>query len=220
MTRLAILPLLILLVLLGAAPAVAKGPIDVTVSGPGVDSVRIDAVSAPGGVTVQSLADRSGLFAIYGAEPLGPAPDLSTEELGPRFTLTWGLGEEAADGAPIVTHVYPFAAGGPWSFVPDGQSLFGGPVGDGWIGTDPSLTKLLVRLGAERPGATTGATTGATSAVAAGTTGTTGADSRGEAGTPTPDRTSYVAGAGLLLVALLAGGAVLHHRRRSVALPA
>ncbi|WP_322938203.1 hypothetical protein [Nocardioides bizhenqiangii] len=131
-----------------ATPATAKGPTDVDVSGPGVDGVHLT-YTARADVDAGSLGEASRLYDMWSPGLLEPAPDLTEEELGPRYLLTWSgdphSGETGTD--LVVQHAYPFAEGGAWVEFPPDQELWGAPIAQGWIQT-PKLTAELVELGA------------------------------------------------------------------------
>jgi hypothetical protein len=121
---------------LTATPAVAKGPTDLTVYGPGVD-VYVDLTSRRGtNIGIQTLGDAARLYRHWDGSGLAPAPPLTPDQLGPRYVLTWTVGSSAW----AVQHAYPFAEGGAWvQFVPEGTG--------GWTKA-PGLKKQLVELGA------------------------------------------------------------------------
>ncbi len=82
---------------------------------------------------------------------MGPAPDLSADELGPRYVLTWSGAAHGDERDVVVQHAYPFAEGGGWvEFLP-GQQLYGAPVAEGWVEA-PGLRADLVALGAVAEG--------------------------------------------------------------------
>jgi hypothetical protein len=129
---------------LTAIPAVAKGPTDLTVYGPGVD-VYVDLTSRRGtDVGAQALGQAARLYRHWDGSGLAPAPPLTPGQLEPRYVLTWTVGSSAW----AVQHAYPFAEGGAWvQFVPEGTG--------GWTKA-PGLKKQLIALGAveEQPAAT------------------------------------------------------------------
>lgn len=146
--------LLLLLAVLGvpitsAGPAVAKGATSVTVSGPGVEDQTLGLTRTTDDADVGSLAETSGLYGIFGEPQFSGRPDLTAGELGPRYTLTW----YEADARMVVSHVYPFAEGGAWAEVPDGQRLWGAPIETGWWHGGTALQQHLVSLGATSRGA-------------------------------------------------------------------
>ncbi len=130
------------------SPGHAKGPTDVVASGPGVDDVHLTYTERSGDVDTGTLGDASRLYDMWSSDLLGAAPDLSSDELGPRYVLTWSGDPHGAGSEDVVVqHAYPFAEGGGWvEFLPD-QELYGAPIAQGWIQA-PKLVAKLVELGA------------------------------------------------------------------------
>jgi hypothetical protein len=201
---------LTVLALAGTVPAgQAKGPTDVVVSGPGVDDVHLTYTEPIDDVDAGTLGDVSQLYDVWSPGKLGPAPDLSADQLGPRYVLNWS-GDPHGDGNDdiVVQHAYPFAEGGAWiEFLP-GQEMYGAPIASGWVQA-PRLRTEMVELGAvEESPEPAVATTEA--AAAPGDAGPSGQDS-GSSGT------SYdvAVPAGILLaIALIGGVLVVRHRGR------
>lgn len=151
--RSACVAVLMLLLATTAAPAVAKGPAEVAVAGPGVDRTLNHYTHSGLDVDLGSLSEAARIFDIYGAQRPQTGPDVAEEALGARYVLTWDLGEE-----DVVQHAYPFAEGGAWVHLLPGQELFGEPMAHGWSSA-PALTEQLVGLGAvDEARASTGST--------------------------------------------------------------
>ncbi len=130
------------------SPATAKGPTDVVVSGPGIDDVHLT-YTERADVDSGTLGDASRLYDMWSPGQLGPSPDLSADELGPRYVLTWSGDPHSRETGKdlVVQHAYPFAEGGAWVEFPPDQELWGAPLAAGWVQT-PKLTAELVELGA------------------------------------------------------------------------
>lgn len=152
MQRLLLTPLVLVAVLgvtvAAPAPALAKGASSVTVTGPGVVARSITYTQAPDDVDLDSLAEASGIYGIFGAGDFVARPELSAAELGPRYVLTWYQGPSQV---LAVSHVYPFAEGGAWAHVPRGQRLFGESTRAGWSHGGAALERAMVRAGAVEP---------------------------------------------------------------------
>ena len=198
----AVLSLLLALLVVTAPPAAAKGPTDVQVSGPGVDTA-LGWTRRAGDIDVGSLSEAARINHHWDGSGLGPSPGLTTRQLGPRYVLTWTVGRSAW----AVQHAYPFAEGGAWArfvSVPDG-----GP--GGWVRA-PALEAQLVALGA-------GAET-PDPAVDAVDPAAVEADPVAAAEPSAKDdpASSYdavvVVGGALLALAVLVGGALVVRRRR------
>ena len=135
-----------------ASPAVAKGPQEVAVSGPGVDTTMNYYTKSVADVDMGSLGEAVRIFDVYGTYRPEPTPGVAKEALGARYVLTWDMGDH-----DLVQYAYPFAEGGAWVHFLPGQKLFGKPVADGWSSA-PALTEELVALGAVDQGSTSDAT--------------------------------------------------------------
>ena len=122
MKRLLLVPFLLLTALAVpvtvAAPAHAKGATKVVVEGPGMETMKLRLYTRrTDDVDLGSLSEVTGIYGIFGSGQYTEAPDLTEAELGPRYVLTWYQASEVM----AVSHVYPFAEGGAWAVVPDGQ---------------------------------------------------------------------------------------------------
>ncbi len=195
-----------------ASPAMAKGPAEVAVAGPGVDRTLSHFTNNGQDVDLGSLSEAARIFDIYSNQRPQPAPDVAAEALGARYVLTWDLGEE-----DVVQHAYPFAEGGAWVHLVPGQEIFGEPVADGWSSA-PALTEQLVGLGAvDKAKGSTGPTGSAEQPQPALAT----ADPEATPGAPSPDEsdegTSYdVVVPAAVVVTVLLATALLIARRRSL----
>jgi hypothetical protein len=139
-----------------ATPALAKGPSQARITGPGL--ARAIVVSGPGEPGQQgrlaTLAGQTSLFTVlFGAGGSVPKPArLRTPPpkatLGPRYTIIYTVpgvtpqpGEEFGR---IRQDLYPQAAGGPVIYTPPGQHGFGQPLrATGWLRGSAQLTTPL-----------------------------------------------------------------------------
>jgi hypothetical protein len=140
------------------AAALAKGPAEATLAGPGLDGpVAFTGSGAPGGSgPLSRLVELTGFFpAVFGQSPSPMLPGRPARDLGPRYTLKYDLG-----GKPIGQYVYPYAEPEPVVFTPAGQPYFDGArtIG-GWYAGSRTLEVVLVEAGVPatrpRPGAGT-----------------------------------------------------------------
>jgi hypothetical protein len=208
-----------------ATPALAKGPSQARITGPGL--VRAVVVSGNGEPGEQgrlaNLALQTGLFTVMfgaGASIGGPAPTrLHTPppkvSLGPRYTLVYTVpGVTPQPGQQygrVRQDLYPRAAGGPLIYTPPGQQGFGGPLTvTGWLRGRPQLTRTLAQAGVP-PAAGPQAAQPAHHAAA----GHPAAVHR--AGTRTPGW--IIAPAAVIVAAALTGAALWLRRRRPAAAP-
>ncbi len=123
-----------------AAPAHAKGPDRVQVSGPGLDGIWLMSTRQDD-IDAWTLMEASNLFQMWGAARGGERPDLTDEQLGPAYVLTWYV----RDYWVTETVAYPFAEGGAWVTTTDGM--------EDWMRSGRQLRRLMIVLGAIRPGA-------------------------------------------------------------------
>ncbi|HEX7269360.1 MAG TPA: hypothetical protein VF256_18325 [Streptosporangiaceae bacterium] len=143
-----------------AAPALAKGPLQARITGPGlVHAIVVSGGGEPGQPgKLASLAEQTSLFAVmFGADGGGPAPvRLRTPppkaSLGPQYAVIYTVpGVTPQPGQQfgrIRQNVYPHAVGGPVIYTPPGQRGFGQPLqATGWLRGSPQLTRTLAQLG-------------------------------------------------------------------------
>jgi hypothetical protein len=147
---------------LPATPALAKGPSQASITGPGlVRAIVVADGGEPGQQgTLAVLAGQTGLFtAMFGpdvslpvqtpARLRTPPPEAS---LGPQYTVIYTVpgvtprpGEQSGR---IRQDLYPAAAGGPVVYTPPGQAGFGQPLQvTGWLRAGPGLARTLGQLG-------------------------------------------------------------------------
>jgi hypothetical protein len=137
-------------VLLWASPAMAKGPDQATITGPGLaEPIVVNGPGEPGsGYELSELADGSGLFlAMF--EPADPLllSEAPAGPLGPKFEISFRVPDGNETASTVRQELYPQAAGGPVTYTEAGQVVFGRVTGEGWYRTPPSYSDLLERLG-------------------------------------------------------------------------
>ena len=152
-----------------ATPALAKGPSQARITGPGLaHAIVVSGNGEPGQQgRLSTLAMQSGFFfVLFGANASVPAqtpPRLRTPppkaSIGPRYTIIYTVpGVTPQPGAQlgrIRQDLYPRAAGGPAVYTPPGQPGFGGPLAiTGWLRASPLLPRTLAQLGIPPPSGT------------------------------------------------------------------
>jgi hypothetical protein len=143
-----------------AAPALAKGPSQASITGPGlIHAIVVSGDGEPGQPgRLATLGGQTYLFTVlFGAGGSVPPPvrlrtPVPKAALGPRYTVTYTVpGVTAPSGQQagrIRQDLYPRAAGGPVIYTPPGQAGFGQPLQvTGWLRGSPGLTRTLARLG-------------------------------------------------------------------------
>ena len=205
-----------------ATPALAKGPSQVRITGPGLTrAVVVSGNGEPGEQgRLASLAEQTGLFTVmFGAGVSGPAPARlhsppPVATLGPRYTVVYTVpGVTPRPGQQfgrVRQDLYPRAAGGPAIYTPPGQQGFGAPLTvTGWLRGRPPLTRTLAQLGVP-PSSGIRATQQTRHAAA-------GRPAAQHAGAGTPGW--IIAPAAVIVAAALAGTAVWLRRRKPAAPP-
>jgi hypothetical protein len=232
-----VLAMLVLALLLAAVPtaAQAKGASAATISGGGPGGlpggpIDLKGDGEPGSDTdLANLADSAGVFAVLfedgstGALTAPPAGDR-----GPRYTITWTFPNGAGTADKVRQSVWPYAAGGPLTYMAPGQPVLDTTTMGGWYRAGDDLRQRLVALGlpSRPPAAASGSTAGASAAGGSAAPAGSGAvDSREQApaGSATLPHRGTAPGSGLvqaapaagLLVLVVAAALVLARRRRS-----
>jgi hypothetical protein len=143
--------------------ALAKGPSEAVVTGPGIDD---------NGLVISGLGDDSGLTGLSGFFPatFGQSPDPMLfsppeETLGPKYRIRYTVPGPSGSDATIVQDVYPYAEPNPVTFTPPGQRFFDTErTRGGWYVSTIGLRNVLVHAGlpAESPVADSGGGDGRT----------------------------------------------------------
>ena len=137
-------------VLVLPAAALAKGPLEATVSGPGLEGavpIRGDGEGGDG-TPLGRLVESAGFFPLaFGQEPDPTTATRPKGDLGPAYTVRLGVPGPDGQDATLVQTIYPYATP-PVSHMAPGQSFFGGQrTHGGWLLATDGLKPLLVELG-------------------------------------------------------------------------
>jgi len=215
-----VLAMLVLALLLAAVPtaAQAKGASAATISGGGSGGLPGGPIDLAGdgepgsGTDLANLAEAAGVFALLWEDGQSGAVDAApaaTGERGPRYTITWTFPNGAGGEDKVRQSVWPYAAGGPITYMRPGQPVLDSTTKGGWYRSADNLRQTLITLGlpdrpplaAPAPAASATPAAGSAPAAAA------------PAADPAPALWPRIAlGVGLLLAAA-AGGALLLRRR-------
>jgi hypothetical protein len=135
------------------AAALAKGPSEAVVTGPGIDDDQ--------GLLIAGLGDDSGLTNQSGFFPaaFGQTPDPMLDSapegtLGPKYRIRYTVPGPSGSDATIVQDVYPYAEPNPVTYTPPGQTFFDTErTRGGWFVSTIGLRNILVHAGlpAESP---------------------------------------------------------------------
>jgi opacity protein-like surface antigen len=176
-----------------APAALAKGPSQATVTGPGLGkTISFKGSGEAGGTALGNLTEYSGFFpAVFGQSPNPMLKGRPVGKLGATFTIHYlvpgGDAQGHAKTYRITQLLYPYAIGGAVTYMRPGQAIFGRKTIGGWYPAGEALKQMLVRGGLPKsaPG--------------------------GSSGT----NLALVAGIGIPGALVLAGAALLVARRRS-----
>ena len=144
--------LLILAILALALPASAlgKGPSAATMNGPGGgDGITFGGDGESGGTPLGDLTMQAGFFpASFGQEPDPMLPRRPKGDLGPRYTITYTVPGPNNELDKLRQDVYPYAQGGPVTYMKPGQGFFGSErTRGGWFQATSQLKDTLVAAG-------------------------------------------------------------------------
>ena len=133
--------------------AQAKGATAATIDGGGPGGlpggpITLRGDGEPGsGTDLAMLAEGAGVFAVLFEDGGGGLDAAPTDRLGPRYTITWSFAEDIGKGRKVRQHVYPYAAGGPVTFMSPGQPVFDTTTAGGWYQGFDGLRAQLIELG-------------------------------------------------------------------------
>jgi hypothetical protein len=141
-----VLVALLALVLTGSAAA--KGPSEAKITGPGLNSALTIKGVGEGDTSTDLglLVNDAGFFPqAFGQSP-SPMLRAQPPNLGPRYTVTYTV--PGSTTSTLEQELYPYASGGPASFMRPGQKFWDtqSTVG-GWYRGTPQLKSMLVRAG-------------------------------------------------------------------------
>ncbi len=133
--------------------ALAKGPSDASVSGPGLGKTL--SVSGSGETQATALGQltlNAGFFpGAFGQEPNPMLPGRPHGKLGPKYTIRYlvpGGGEPGhVQRFHITQELYPYAAGGAVTYMKPGQQIFDVTTRGGWFRGGSALKQTLVHDG-------------------------------------------------------------------------
>ena len=145
-----------------ATPALAKGPSQARITGPGLAHAMVVSGNGEPGQqgNLSTLTEQTGLFFVLFGPNAGVPPQLRTPppkaSLGLRYTIIYTVpggitshpGEQFGQ---VRQDLYPGAAGGPLVYTPSSQHSGPFPV-TGWLRASHGLPRTLARLGIPPPG--------------------------------------------------------------------
>jgi hypothetical protein len=137
-----------------AAPALAKGPSEAKIAGPGLKGGGIHLKSNGGGdpssgTPLGALTESGGFFpAAYGQVPDPMLKSRPQGDLGPKYRVEYTVPGPNGDVAKLKQDLYPYAASGPVTYMKPGQEFFDGmKTHGGWYLGARDLKSGLVDAG-------------------------------------------------------------------------
>lgn len=127
--------------------ALAKGPSEATVTGPGLaKAIKITGPESDGS-PMMNFADAAGFFpAAFGQTPDPMSYSRPKGDLGPKYSIDYVVPTSEDKNDRIHQDVYPYAKRGACTYMPQGQPIFDMSTHGGWY-TDSKLKGILVAHG-------------------------------------------------------------------------
>jgi hypothetical protein len=146
--------LAVVVALVLAPAALAKGPSAATITGPGLASpLKVDGYGEGDSTTpLGALVSEAGFFAqVFGQSPSPLLRSRPAGVLGSRYVVTYEMPGPSSGGDRIRQDLYPYASGGVVSYMEPNQPFWGGQhtVG-GWMRGTAGVRAKLVAAGLPR----------------------------------------------------------------------
>ena len=141
--------LLVLAVAALALPtaAIAKGPDEATITGPGLDKAITITGLEEAGSPIMAFAEAAGFFpAIFGQQPNPMLPGRPKGDLGPKYRIDYNVPGGESGSFSISQDLYPYAQPYAVTYTKEGQEIFDMTATGGWW-SDAALRGQLVALG-------------------------------------------------------------------------
>jgi hypothetical protein len=191
MKRLLVLAALAALVLPTAA--LAKGPNEAKITGPGLAKAIVISGAEEPGSPMMTFAEAAGFFpATFGQQPNPMLPDRPKGDLGPRYTIEYNVPGPDGGDFTLKQDLYPYAQPAAVTYMKAGQKIFDMTTAGGWW-SDSTLKDQLVAVGLPKTASAAEAANSSSSSAGFFSTGRLGV---------------------LVIVLLVLGGATLVMRRR------
>jgi hypothetical protein len=149
--------------------ALAKGPSEGSITGPGFSKTVKVLYDGGGGSPGDNLTQQAGFFpAAFGQSPDPMLHRKPAGPLGPRYAIAWKVPGGGGENFRLRQDLYPYAHGGAVTYTKPGQPIFGATTQGGWY-RDPALKGTLVSLGlsVKAPSAGSGTSYGLVAGLAA-----------------------------------------------------
>jgi hypothetical protein len=127
--------------------AAGKGPDQATISGPGLDT-PLSISGTEGSGDLGQLVQEVGFFpAAFDQSPDPMLDKRPVVRLGPRYEIVYRVPGPHSVADTLRQDLYPYAAGGPVSYMKPGQPFWDRRTRGGWYRGTPYLRTMLVRAG-------------------------------------------------------------------------
>ena len=129
------------------ATALAKGPSEATITGPGLSkAIKISGPESDGS-PMMNLAEAAGFFpAAFGQTPDPLTYARPKGNLGPKYSIDYVVPGPDGGNDKIHQDLYPYAKPGAWTHMAAGQPIFDFETHGGWF-TDSRIKGILVAHG-------------------------------------------------------------------------
>jgi hypothetical protein len=128
------------------ATALAKGPSEARITGPGLSKAIVITGEESEGSPIMDLADAAGFFpAAFGQSP-NPMTSRPTGALGPKYSIDYTVPGGNMTTFKIHQDAYPYAKPYSVTYMKAGQPIFDMETKGGWF-TDTRLKEVLVLHG-------------------------------------------------------------------------
>jgi hypothetical protein len=152
MKRLLVLAALAALVLPTAA--LAKGPDEAKITGPGLAKAIVISGPEEEGSPMMAFAEAAGFFpAAFGQQPNPMEPSRPKGDLGPRYTIEYNVPGGDGESWTLKQDLYPYAQPSAVTYMKPGQTIFDMTTIGGWW-SNATLKDQLVALGLPKSAAT------------------------------------------------------------------
>ena len=129
------------------AAALAKGPSEASITGPGLGKAITIVGAEEEGSPLMSFAEQTGFFpAAFGQQPDPMLPGKPKGALGPKYRIEYKVPGPENDAFKISQDLYPYASPSAVTYMPAGQRIFDSTTHGGWF-ESPLLKDTLVAAG-------------------------------------------------------------------------
>lgn len=129
------------------AAAIAKGPSEATITGPGLGKAITIVGAEAEGSPLMSFAEQAGFFpAAFGQQPNPMLSGKPKGDLGPKYRIEYKVPGGDNDTFQISQDLYPYASPSAVTYMPSGQRIFDSTTQGGWF-ESPELKDTLVAAG-------------------------------------------------------------------------